>query len=152
MSTTTLRGQEFKIDIDVTASGNITNVSASSSYPDENVSITTSLSSVVVEGIYLNLWEDNFTYVSAGESNKTEDPSVAIFKTNLPPDKNLYNVDQDLDDTKEFTYKINITYDDAETLEEITEVKTFTHIVQQDLEVIRDLVDKYNYNNKKGAK
>lgn len=110
----------------------------------EPITIATTTSNIEFEGTYLSGWEDVFTYVPAGESNRTTTP-LQVNLSNLPPGQDLYNLDQDQNYFIFREYEVTVVYVNDETNEETTEVITLTHEVFNDLESIRSFMDNYNY-------
>lgn len=84
--------------------------------PEEpNIIITPGTSSVKITGKHLGTFNDKFTYVSKGSTNNLETPTEVIGIVNMPPNKELYNLNQDsrLTATREFL--ITVTYDNTNT-------------------------------------
>jgi hypothetical protein len=110
--------------------------------PDEpNISIISDINSVIISGKHINTFNDQFTYVSKGQSNNTEDPKIAIGIGSMPPGQNLYDLSQDRRQTETRTYLITIND---------TQAIPVTQIVENPLEVMRQFMANYNYNGSKG--
>lgn len=110
--------------------------------PEESeIVITPGITSVTISGKHLNTFTDVFTYVSRGESDKTETPTVVIGRGNVPPVKNLYDLNQD---RRQFeTRTFNIVINGSQTI-------PVTQVVQNPLELMRLFMANYNYNGAKG--
>lgn len=143
---TVLRGQQFDLNISAQSEDTVTSVSAVLNGTEPQVQIQNHTTSVNISGRYENAWADQFTFVSAGESNLTETPQTVTYFENLPPEQNLFNLDQDLSDTKTRTYTVTVKYRDANTNQERTTTLNFTHIIEQDWEAVMQLMANYKYN------
>lgn len=143
---TVLRGQQFDLNIAAQAQGTVISVSAVLNGTEPQVQIQNGTTSVNISGTYDNAWADQFTFVSAGESDLTETPQTVTYLENLPPEQNLFRLDQDLSDTKTVTYTVTVQYRDAETNQETTTTLSFVHIIEQDWEAVRQLMASYKYN------
>jgi hypothetical protein len=76
-------------------------------------SVTTSSSTGSVFtalGKYWSGWNDNFLYVEAGASDRTQNPSIANDIETMPEEKNFYKLEQDLTDflIKKYTHYVYI--------------------------------------------
>lgn len=140
------RGQTFSLTVSASANGPVNSVTAVLDGDPDDITISNGTSSFTISGAYNATWEDKFTYVSAGASDKTETPTTVTYQPNVPPDENMYKLVQDLSDPKVRTYTVTVGYTDAETGSPATDVATFTHNVQQNLEIIRGFMANYNYN------
>tara|TARA_B100000614_G_scaffold252641_1_gene265556 strand:- start:370 stop:831 length:462 start_codon:yes stop_codon:yes gene_type:complete len=109
----------FTMNQTVTASGdaddNITNVTATVSGSHPNLVITPSSSSVSITGTLTDPFNDEFTYVEQGESNKSQTPTVVQKISNMPADKILYNLNQDNTTPYTETFTITVTHDGSTT-------------------------------------
>ncbi len=144
-SSSILRGQPFSITINASASGTVTSVNAVLNGSSDNISISNGNRSTTISGSYDFTWNDVFTYVNPGQSDKTQTPISVTFKQNLPPSQNLFNLNQDLRSQVTRTYTITIRYIDSETGNQRTGTRTFSHNVLQDWEIIRDVITGYDY-------
>lgn len=143
-----IRGKNFNVTISVTAPGEIISISASLVGESEPISISTS-DTISLSGKYLSGWQDIFTYVEAGESDKTDTPKTAVDIPNMPPDKNLYDLDQDQEHSIIRQYAVTVVYENSETLAEESASATLDHEVFNDLEAMHDFMANYNYNGGK---
>jgi hypothetical protein len=143
------RQQQFEQPVSVSVEGTILQLDVVLLGNQDEIEIVTNSNGFVIKGRYVSGWEDVFTYVEAGESDLTDTPKTAIDISNMPPDKNLYDLDQDTKQSIFREYTLTIKYAD-ETAAEITEVVDFTHEVQNDLEAMRSFMANYNYNGSGG--
>jgi hypothetical protein len=107
-----------------------------------DVVITPSSSSVTIVGRYDDPFLDTFQFVSKGSSNKIENPTSVIGVSNVPPNKELFDLDQDLRQLETIEYEITVEYDD-EFFAPATETFTVTHDIINELEAIRSFMDEY---------
>jgi len=111
---------------------------------EEPISITVSEPTINFNGTYLSGWDDVFTYVPPGESNKTTTPTDATIDE-LPEGQDLFNLDQDQKHFIPRDYDVTVTYVGDTTQTETTENVTLTHEVFNDLEAIRSFMANYDY-------
>jgi hypothetical protein len=134
------------VNATITASGDsgevIKNVTATIISVGGDVIITPSSSSVTIVGKYDDPFLDTFQYVSKGSSNKIETPTSVIGVSNVPPNKELFDLDQDLRQLEIIEYEITVEYDD-EFFAPATSKFTVTHDILNELEAIRLFVDEY---------
>jgi hypothetical protein len=140
------RGKNFSVSVSVTAPGTISSMTVSLIGGSEPITISASGSNISLSGKYLSGWQDVFTYVEAGESDKTDTPKTAIDIPNMPPDKNLYDLDQDKKQSIIRQYSVTVVYDDPDTFMQETATATLDHEVFNDLEAMREFMANYNYN------
>jgi hypothetical protein len=141
-----IRGKDFSVSVSVAVPGTISSMTVSLIGGPEPITINVSGSSISLSGKYLSGWQDIFTYVEAGESDKTDTPKTAIDISNMPPDKNLYDLDQDKKQSIIRQYSVTVVYDDEETFVEETATANLDHEVFNDLEAMRQFMANYNYN------
>ena len=136
-TTRTARAVNATITATADAGEIIESVSASLNVSEPNIVITDGEESVTIIGTYLDPFLDTFRYVSKGSSNLLESPSTAIGVANMPPNKDLYELDQDRrqDTTKYFT--ITVVSDLG------TETFNVTQKILNDLEGIRSFMETY---------
>jgi hypothetical protein len=82
---------------------------------EPNIIITPGTTSVTISGKHLGTFNDKFTYVSKGSTNNTETPTEVVGIVNMPPNKELYNLDQDGRLTAVRNFLITVTYDNTKT-------------------------------------
>lgn len=114
----------------------ITSVTASliGSPEESSVIITPGTTSVTISGKHLNTFTDVFTYVSKGQSDKTETPTSVIGRGKVPPAKTLFNLAQDLRKSEIRSYSIVVNE---------TQVFTVTQEVENALELMKDFMANY---------
>lgn len=145
-SATVLRGKSFELSINGIADGKVIKMEGVSREPEDSVEIIDGATNVVIKGKYFDSWEDQFTFVPAGESDKTASPNTVTYFSNLPESQNLFDLNQDMSDTKVRLYDIFVTYEDEQTVKKLTKTFVFTHIIEQDWEIIKDIMANYKYN------
>jgi hypothetical protein len=140
------RGQTFSTTVTFSyLTGTITSVVATLDSAGDEITIVNSSSSFTISGRYLSGWQDEFYYVAAGESINTAPTETAINIANMPANKNLFELKQDLQATVTKTYSVEVSWTD-ELLASGTTTVTVPHDVVNDLEAIRIFMDNYNYN------
>jgi hypothetical protein len=112
---------------------------------NDPVTITISGNTIEFDGTYFQPWEDLFTFVPPGESNKKVDPQIVVGIPNVPSGQDLYDLDQDQRHFVFNEYDVTVKYISDLTSEEITETETLTHEVFNDLEAIRSFMANYDY-------
>lgn len=140
------RGKEFSTTLTITAPGPISSSSATLIGDQDEIKIDANKGSITISGKYVSGWQDIFTYVEAGESDKTDTPKTAIDIPNMPRGKNLYDLAQDQKLSIFRDYEISIVYTDPTTFLETTETIKATHEVQNDLDAMNKYMADYNYN------
>lgn len=119
----------------------INSVSASlAGVSEPGITITPGSTSVTIVGTYADPFSDIFTYVSKGSSTKLETPTTAVGTENMPANKELYNLNQDLTQIATKTFNITVTYNTT-----LTQGFTVTQDILNELEGIRSFMDTY-YN------
>lgn len=141
-----VRGKDFSVSLSVSAPGSVSSIEASLIGFPEPITINAGGSNLSLSGKYLSGWQDVFTYVEAGESDKTDTPKTAIDIANMPPDKNLYDLNQDKKHSIIRQYSVTVVYEDEETSMEQTATVTLDHEVFNDLEAMRQFMANYNFN------
>jgi len=131
----------LSVDASVTASADegeiIESVTASLNTVEPNIVITGGEESVNIAGTYSDPFLDTFRYVSKGSSNKIETPTSVVGISNMPENKDLFELDQDTrkDTTKYFTITV-VSNVGSNTF-------NVTHKILNDLEGIRSFMDTY---------
>ena len=103
----------------------INTISVTSSLPDTHISITVEDDTITIGGMYYSGFSDTAKYVEKGSSNKLQAPTVVNSLDSLPPNKDLYEFNQDGTASITVTYTIDVEYDS-----EITDTETITHVVK----------------------
>ncbi len=135
-ATITASGDEMESNIIVSAS--------STGVSEPGITITSGPILATIVGKFADPFLDTFKYVSKGSSNKIETPTTVVGVQNMPPKKELFDLNQDTRLSKLKTYQITVNYDD-EFLVPGTETFTVTQKILNDLESIRSFIDTY-YN------
>ena len=135
-ATITASGDEMESNIVVSAT--LTGVS------EPDIIITPGPILVTIIGKFIDPFLDTFKYVNRGSSDKIETPTTVVGVQNVPPKKELFDLNQDTRLFELKTYQITVNYDD-EFLVPGTETFTVTQKIMNDLESIRSFVDTY-YN------
>ena len=137
----TLRSSRF-VDATITAESDdemdeILSVTAFPLNNEPNIVITPGVTSVNINGRYLDPFSDVLSYVEKGSSDLLETPKVAIGISNLPPNKDFFKLVQDESTERTRSYTVKVT----STLNEETFVVT-QKIVNQ-LDAIKNFIEEY---------
>jgi hypothetical protein len=97
--------------------------------------------SVIISGKHVNTFTDKFKYTGLGQTDLTTPPIEAIGRGEMPPDKNLFNLNQDRRQSETRTYELLVN-------NSIT--VPVTQEVLNPLEAMRSFMANYNYNKHKG--
>lgn len=143
-----IRGKDVNESVSVTVPGTISSLTVvlSGEYEQSEIVLDVSSGGFTITGKYVAGWEDVFTFVEADESDQTDTPKTAIDIPNVPPDKNLYDLNQDKKQSIFVDYVVTVVFENEETMMEETLGATLTHQVDNDLEAMRLFMDNYNYN------
>lgn len=104
---------------------------------EPGLTITSGAPSVSIVGTYVDPFVDIFTFVSKGSSDKIETPTNVISIQNVPANRDLFNLNQDLNQitTKIFTIEVTTNLTTAQF--------TVTQDITNELEPIRLFMDTY---------
>lgn len=144
------RGQEFEQSVSVSIPSTeietftVTDIAVQLLGDPDPIDVTVSVPTINFDGTYFSGWNDVFTYVPPGESNRTVDPTSTNL-ANLPDGQDLYDLDQDQKHFIPRNYSVTVTYTADSTGAESTETETLTHEVFNDLEAIRSFMANYDY-------
>ena len=109
----------FTMNQTVTASGDadddITNVTATVQGTHPNLVITPGSTSVSITGTLEDPFVDEFKYVEQGESDKSSTPVTVQRLVNMPPDKVMFDLNQDNTSYTTETFTITVTHDGSTT-------------------------------------
>ena len=101
------------------------------------LTITPGTNSVTITGTFDDPFSDIFTYVSKGSTNNVETPTVVIGVSNMVPNKEYYDLNQDTRAYVILTFNITVVTDVS------TYNETATLQVNNEWEGIRSFVDTY---------
>ena len=137
----------FTISQTVTASASladeeITNVTATVDGTEPNLVITPGTTSVAITGSFADPYSDSFTYIDAGQSDKTQTPTTVSGVDNLPADKIFFDLDQDMTAYTTKTFTVTVSYD-LINVAQTPETFTLTMKINNEWEGIRSVVDNY---------
>jgi len=111
----------------------------------DTVGVTIDDENIIFDGTYVSGWDDLFTFVPPGESNKTTDPTTVVGAADLPSGQDLFDLDQDQKHFIFREYEVTVDYQNDTTSEIITETGILVHEVFNDLEAIRAFMANYDY-------
>lgn len=98
---------------------------------------------VRILGIYFDPFQDIFTFVERGSSDKLEQPKTVIGITNLPAQKDYYILEQDTREKTTILYNVTVVYKDTLTEELFTEEYDLIHNIINDFEGMRSFISEY---------
>jgi len=110
----------------------------------EPITISVSEPTISFSGTYLSGFEDVFTFVPPGQSNKTTTPIDSNI-SDLPEGQDLFNLNQDQKHFIPREYDVTVTYVEDTTQTVTVENLILTHEVFNDLEAMRSFMANYNY-------
>lgn len=138
--TEVVRGESFTATITAIADEeeieNVTAILQGDAEPQ--IIITPKETSVDISGEYLDPFLDIFTFVEKGSSNLIETPKEVVGLSNLPPNKDFFDLDQDTRNIVTKTFTVIVTYDGG-NIEEFT----ITQDLLNTLDAIKDFVGSY---------
>jgi len=124
-----MRNTSFSTVITITpeAGETINTISVTPSAVDNHITITTSTvdSTVTLSGMYFSGFNDNAKYVSKGSSDRLETPTIVNSLDALPPNKDLFEFNQDGAASITIDYLISVKYDSL-----VTDTATISHTVK----------------------
>ena len=137
----------FTISQTITASASladeeITNVTATVDGTEPNLVITPGTTSVAITGSFADPYSDSFTYIDAGQSDKTQTPTTVSGVDNLPADKIFFDLDQDMTAYTTKTFTVTVSYD-LINVAQTPETFTLTMKINNEWEGIHSVVDNY---------
>lgn len=118
----------------------INTISVTPSAIDTHVTITTSVlnSRVTISGMYVSGFHDNAKYVSKGSSDLLETPTVVNSLDALPPNKDLFEFNQDGTPSISINYVISVKYES-----EVIDTKTLTQTVRNSTSLGYNILNSY---------
>ncbi len=139
---------DFTVNDSVTANPDtdetITNVTATVSPSEPNLVITPGTNTVTITGTIIDPFVDTFTYVEPGLTNLNSTPTEVVSTANMPQDKVMYDLDQDMTSFVLRTFTVVVTFD---TLggSPSTYTEDVTLKIYNSWEGIRSFVDNYDF-------
>ena len=141
----------FTISQTITASASladeeITNVTATVDGTEPNLVITPGTTSVAITGSFADPYSDSFTYIDAGQSDKTQTPTTVSGVDNLPADKIFFDLDQDMTAYTLKTFTVVVSWESGPIGNMTAQPDanfTVTMKINNEWEGIRSEVDKY---------
>jgi len=103
---------------------------------EPGITVVGGVNSVTISGKHVNTFTDKFKYLEPGQNDLTSTPIEAIGRGNVPPDKNLFNLNQDKRKSEIRTY--NLIVNGSTSL-------SVTQEVLNPLEAMRLFMANYNY-------
>lgn len=108
---------------------NVINVTAEVVGEDSLNTIPTN-TSVTISGELPDPFMDKFNYVEKESSDKLMEPITVLGISNLPPNKDMYKVEQDQRPFVSVFVNINITLENLDENDEVVDIVTETHIFE----------------------
>ena len=148
---------DFTVNASVTATGNatapdsetITNVTATVSPAEPSLVITPGTTTVTITGSIIDPFIDTFTYVEPGYTNLNSTPTEVVSTANMPQEKVMYDLDQDMTSFVLRTFTVVVTYDTytggSLTQSGLTYTEDVTLKIYNSWEGIRSFVDNYDF-------
>jgi hypothetical protein len=96
-----------------------------------------------IQGTYFDPFEDFFTYVEKGSSNKIETPKTVIGIQNLPAKKDYYDLLQDTTERVTVFYDVFVEFEEVITKEIFKEQFQINHDIYNEWDGIRTFVTEY---------
>ena len=97
---------------------------------------------MAITGSFADPYSDSFTYIDAGQSDKTQTPTTVSGVDNLPADKIFFDLDQDMTAYTTKTFTVTVSYD-LINVAQTPETFTLTMKINNEWEGIRSVVDNY---------
>jgi hypothetical protein len=112
--------------------------------PQPNVLITKQNGETIrIQGTYFDPFDDIFRYVEKGSSDKIENPITVVGVSNLPPNKDYFDLNQDVRQVDTIFYDVFVDIKDKMTEEITTEQLEITHDILNEFEGLRIFVTEY---------
>ena len=137
---------DYDVDLSVTLTedegGTILGVTASFDDPNPDMTVTGGTDTVTFSGQVTDPFEDSFFYVDKGKSDKTDTVKTVIGVSNVPENKELFDLDQDVTTYYENTITFQVTYENADG-DTVEEDVTMGYTIFNEYEGIRSFMDTY---------
>lgn len=110
--------------------------------PDSGLIITPGETSVIISGKHTSGFIDIFQYVSKGSNTTVEVPTVVTGQENVPPDRDLFDLNQDKNQfiTKNFLVTVSYT---ASSMSVETASFTVPQVVANNLDAMTEFMGSY---------
>jgi len=145
------RGIPFSQTVNFSYSpGSVNSISVVYNEQGDEVELSVGSTSFTASGVYISGWEDIFNFVETDKSVNNAPIQTAINIDNMPENKNLFDLTQDMAATVTKIYSVTVDYTNSETFSSGTTIINVPHIVENDWEAIRYFMDNYNYNGTGG--
>lgn len=92
---------------------------------DPGITITPTPSSITIAGNYTVGFQDIIKHITKGSTITTETPTITIGFGNVPPNRDVFEINQDLTPKIDLYYEINVYYEDPVLLPGEEQVETF---------------------------
>jgi len=99
--------------------------------------VATANNTLSISGNYIDPFDDKFTYISKGSSDKKETPSIISGVSNVPANKELFKVEQDTTEKRTKTYSITVQHNSGNNTFQIT------HDIQNEFAGIYSFMSNY---------
>ena len=95
--------------IPVVTTGTILSANCVKNFVDADIVVANGISSVTISGIHKTAFEaDEVRYVQKGSSDKLETPTILYNISDVPPNKDLFYLNQDPKDSVTRTYTVKV--------------------------------------------
>ncbi len=124
----------------------ITNVTCTVDGTEPDLVITPSTTSVTLTGSFVDPFVDTFTYVEPGRSDLDSTPVTVTSIPNMPADKTMYDLDQDMTAYTTKTFTVVVSWESGPTgslTAQPDESFTVTMKINNEWEGIRSFIDTY---------
>jgi hypothetical protein len=108
---------------------------------EPTVSFNNTATSSTLSGQFKNGFTDIFQYVSKGSSTAIEIPTVVVGQENVPPDQDLFDLNQDKNQFINRTISVTVAYEDLGTPGTYT--ATLTQSVFNNLDAMKEFMGNY---------
>jgi len=131
------RNTSFSRSISVTSGDPIVSITVTNDFGTTGLTINVLGSTISISGTFADVFIDEFTYVDRGSSDLLETPKTTIGVFRLPPNKDFFNLDQDLRDD------INITWTITVVTTTSTETFTLTQLLRNNWQFLANFIEQY---------
>lgn len=108
---------------------------------EPTVSFNNAATSSTLSGQFKNGFTDIFQYVSKGSSTAVETPTVVVGQENVPPDQDLFDLNQDKNQSINRIIAVTVEYDDMGTPGTFT--SNLTQPVFNNLDAMKNFMGSY---------